>query len=49
MGPRIAMAWFHRYRLGFRSKNQLPLILFWVEYYDNNFEVDFARILWRLD
>ncbi len=43
------MAWFHRYRLGFKGKNQLPRILFWIEWYNEDFEVEFAEILWRLD
>lgn len=51
------LARYYRYRIGFKSKNQLPWFMVWIEYfnpdidnsyvhYDLDWQVDFARIIW---
>lgn len=40
------------YRLSFRSCRQLPLIMFYIEYYKNDYDredVEFARCIWAVD
>jgi hypothetical protein len=34
-------------RCGFRSKNQLPLFMMWREYYDDSYNVIYARVLFN--
>lgn len=39
-----------KWRISFKGKNQLPLIMFLVEYYDDGFNqpVTFAKVLWMI-
>ena len=53
------MARLYRYRISFRSKNQLPWFLFYIEYfndpnynntesYDLDYQIEFARIIFAI-
>ncbi|AYP68183.1 hypothetical protein PQE75_gp051 [Bacillus phage vB_BcoS-136] len=35
-------------RFGFKSKTQLPLFMVWREHLDNNNEVEFAEVIFKI-
>lgn len=50
------LARYYRYRIGFKSKRQLPWFMIWIEYfnpyshglkhYDLDYQVEYARVIY---